>query len=133
MTHRTFRSLDEPPKLIGFSVRQWGGLIAGALALLGFVHIAALPTKAAITLAVFALGLPAALTYVSESGGLRIGTLLRDALGWRLAPKRLAAETAQPGPRDGILALDGRAYGSRRRRRMGTGRQRPRAPGGREP
>ena len=53
MSHRTFRSLDEPPKLIGFSIRQWAALICGGLALLGLVQLAALPTKAAITLAVF--------------------------------------------------------------------------------
>src|SRR5271166_7029486 len=93
MSHRTFRSLDEPPKLIGFSIRQWAALIAGGLALLGLMQLAALPMKAAITLAVFTLGLPAALMYVSEAGGLRIGVLLRDALAWRLTPKRLASET----------------------------------------
>jgi hypothetical protein len=105
MTHRTFRSLDEPPKLVGFGVRQWAALIAGALALLALVQIASLPTKAAITLAVFALGLPAAVSYVSESGGLRIGALLRDALSWRLAPKRLLADDGQGGPCSGVLVL----------------------------
>jgi hypothetical protein len=95
MSHRTFRSLDEPPKLIGFSIRQWGALIAGALALLGLVQLAGLPTKAAVTIAVFVLGLPAALMYVSESGGLRIGALLRDALAWRLAPKLLDTHSAE--------------------------------------
>jgi len=98
MSHRTFRSLDEPPKLIGFSIRQWASLIAGALALLGLVHVAALPAKAAITLAAFALGLPAALMYVSESGGLRIGALLRDGLAWQLAPKHLLSESSGEQP-----------------------------------
>jgi hypothetical protein len=101
MSHRTVRSPDEPPKLIGFSIRQWAALIAGALALLGLVHIAALPGRAAITLAVFVLGLPAALMYVSESGGLRIGGLLRDALAWRLAPKLLGAEVCAQATRGG--------------------------------
>jgi hypothetical protein len=98
MSHRTFRSLDEPPKLIGFSIGQWAGLICGALALLGLVQVAALPTKATITLAVFTLGLPAALMYVSESGGLRIGMLLRDAITWRLAAKQLAPSTEELTP-----------------------------------
>jgi hypothetical protein len=100
MSHRTFRSLDEPPKLIGFSIRQWAALIAGGLALLGLVQVAALPVKAAITLGVFTLGLPAALMYVSEAGGLRIGVLLRDGLAWRLAPKYLASEPAAADRRE---------------------------------
>ncbi len=55
------------------------------------MHVTHLPAKAAITLAVFTLGLPAALAYVSEAGGVRIGGLLLDALRWRLTPKVLAA------------------------------------------
>jgi hypothetical protein len=116
MSHRTFRSLDEPPKLIGFSIRQWAALIAGGLALLGLVELAGLPTKAAITLAVFTLGLPAALMYVSEAGGLRIGVLLRDALTWRLAPKRLASETdEEPQREDSRVASAVRRGGTRSR------------------
>ena len=92
MSHRTFRSLDEPPRLIGFSIGQWAALICGGLVLLGLVELAAVPTKTAITLAVFTLGLPATLMYVSEAGGLRIGVLLRDAAAWRLASKHLASE-----------------------------------------
>ena len=30
MIHRTFRSLDDAPKLVGFTLRQWAALIAGA-------------------------------------------------------------------------------------------------------
>jgi hypothetical protein len=116
MTHRTFRSLDQPPKLVGFSVRQWAALIAGGVAVLGVVHVAALPSKAAITLAVFALGLPAALTYVSEAGGLRIGALLRDALAWRLAPKRLLADSGEADARNGVIVLGEHARGQENRR-----------------
>ncbi len=100
MIHRTFRSLDRPPKLVGFTIAQWAALIAGALALLALVHLTGLGAKAAITLAVFTLGLPAALAYVSEAGGVRIGGLLLDALRWRLAPKTLGAAGAV-APRGG--------------------------------
>jgi hypothetical protein len=92
MIHRTFRSLDQPPKLVGFTVRQWLALIGGAAALLAVVHALALPAKAAITLGVFTLGLPAALAYVSETGGLRVGSTLWDAVCWRLGTKLLAAD-----------------------------------------
>ena len=53
MIHRTFRSLDEAPKLVGFTVKQWAALIAGSGVVLGLIHLAHLPTKPAITLCVF--------------------------------------------------------------------------------
>ncbi len=91
MIHRTFRSLDQAPKLVGFTMRQWCVLIAGASVVLGLVYLAHLPTKPAITLCVFFVGLPAALTYVSESGGLQLGALLRDMCRWRFGRHRLPA------------------------------------------
>jgi len=117
MIHRTFRSLDRPPKLVGFTIAQWTALICGTVALLALVHLTGIPAKAAITLAVFTLGLPAALAYVSEAGGVRIGGLLLDALRWRLAPKGLAAAKAAsgaggrrnlrgPGDAGGLLGLE---------------------------
>jgi hypothetical protein len=89
--HRTFRSLDEAPKLVGFTLRQWAALIAATSAVLGVVYVAHLPTKPAITLCVFLIGLPAALTYVSESGGLQLGVLLRDMCRWRFHRQYLPA------------------------------------------
>ena len=50
--HRTFRSLDDAPKLVGFTIRQWAALIAGSAVVLGVVHLAQLPAKPAITLCV---------------------------------------------------------------------------------
>lgn len=91
MIHRTYRSLDDPPKLLGFTIGQWAALISGSLLVLGVVHLAHLPSRAAITLLAFTIGLPAALTYVSESGGLRLGLLLADLCRWRVGAKRLAA------------------------------------------
>ena len=37
MIHRTFSSLDDPPKLVGFTVRQWAALIAASSLLLGVI------------------------------------------------------------------------------------------------
>ena len=100
MIHRTFRSLDEAPRWSAFTIKQWAGLIAGSLAVLGLIHVSHLPTKPAITLCVFVIGLPAALTYVSESGGLQLGVLLaRDvalALEPAHAPGRLTGAPARP-------------------------------------
>ena len=91
MIHRTFRSLDEAPKLVGFTVKQWAALIAGSGVVLGVIHLAHLPTKPAITLCVFVIGLPAALAYVSESGGLQLSALLGAMWRWRWSSHILAA------------------------------------------
>jgi hypothetical protein len=89
--HRTFRSLDEAPKLVGFTMRQWLVLIALTAAVLGTVYATGLAVKPAITLCVFLVGLPAALMYVSESGGLQLGVLLVDLVRWRSHRQRLTA------------------------------------------
>jgi hypothetical protein len=103
--HRTFRSLDEAPKLVGFTLRQWGVLIAGSSAVLGLVYLAHLPAKLAITLCVLLIGLPAALTYVSESGGLQLGGLLRDMCRWRLSRQFLWAVPADYAGARGLVVL----------------------------
>jgi hypothetical protein len=105
MIHRTFRSLDDAPKLLGFTLRQWAALIAGASAVLGLVYVAQLPTKVAITLCVFLIGLPAALTYVSESGGLQLGMLLRDAWRWRSHAHALSPASPEHAPARGLVVL----------------------------
>jgi hypothetical protein len=105
MIHRTFRSLDDPPKLLGFTMRQWLALIAGAGVVLGIVYATHLPTKPAITLCVFVLGLPAALTYVSESGGLQLGVLLRDCWRWRLSTQTLVVPTHSRAHTHGLVVL----------------------------
>jgi hypothetical protein len=104
--HRTFRSLDEAPKLVGFTVKQWAALIAGSGLLLGVIHLAHVPTKPAITLCVFVVGLPAALTYVSESGGLQISVVLLAMWRWRWSTHTLAANTPDQGCRArGVLVF----------------------------
>ncbi|MHB8491522.1 MAG: hypothetical protein ACYDA6_04810 [Solirubrobacteraceae bacterium] len=105
MIHRTFRSLDDPPKLLGFTMRQWVALMAGASVVLGLIFAAHLPTKPAITLCVFTLGLPAAVTYVSESGGLQLGVLLRDCWHWRMSIHTLAVPSPQSAPARGLVVL----------------------------
>jgi len=105
MIHRTFRSLDDAPKLVGFTIRQWAALIGASTIVLALVDLAHLPAKPAITLFVFAVGLPAALTYVSESGGLQLGVLVRDIVRWRVGAKSLrAASPADRSSRGVVVA-----------------------------
>lgn len=105
MIHRTFRSLDEAPKLVGFTIKQWAALIAGASAAIGIVYVTHLPTKPAITLCVFTIGLPAALTYVSESGGLQLGMLLREMWRWRSSAHTLPAASPGRAQARGLVVL----------------------------
>jgi hypothetical protein len=108
--HRTFRSLDEAPKLVGFTMRQWAALIAATSVVLGLVYLAHVPTKPAITLCVFLVGLPAALTYVSESGGLSLGVLLGDFVRWRISRHALVAATSDSANARGVVLVNaGRA------------------------
>lgn len=107
MIHRTFRSLDEPPRLVAFTIKQWTMLIAGSAAVFGLVRFSHLPTKPAITLCVFVIGVPAALTYVSESGGLQLGVLLRDMLRWRLCRHTLPPVSRELSRARGVLVLEG--------------------------
>ena len=58
MIHRTFRSLDEPPKLLGFTATQWCWLIADLAGVLALVLATGMPAKAAITLLAFTVGCP---------------------------------------------------------------------------
>lgn len=91
MTHRTFRSLDEQPRLVGFTFWQWVRLLALSGVVIGFVLVLGLPAKAAISLCAFLIGMPAALTYVSEVGGVQWVTLLVDAVRWMIGARRLDA------------------------------------------
>ena len=105
MIHRTFRSLDDAPKLVGFTVKQWATLILGAGSVLGVIHLAHVPTKPAISLCVFLIGLPAALTYVSESGGLQLSVLLRAMWRWRWSTHILPAASPGDSRARGLLVL----------------------------
>lgn len=105
MIHRTFRSLDEAPRLVVFTIKQWAVLIAGSLTVLALIHFSGLATRPAITLCVFVIGLPAALSYVSESGGLQLGVLLRECWRWRWARHVLLPASPDYSRARGLLVL----------------------------
>src|SRR5277367_2908817 len=96
MIHRTYRRLDEPPKLAGFSFVQWLGVIALGAGVFGVEKLLAIPTQPAISLFTFVVGGPAALIHFSESGRPSLLRLARDVLGWIGRPRA-------HGPRRGRL------------------------------
>jgi anaerobic C4-dicarboxylate transporter len=105
--HRTYRSLDAPVKLVGFTLRQWLGILAGAGLVIGLVVAAGLPAKAAISLCTLLIGVPVAMTYVSENGGLQLTTMLRDCVRWRLGPHELRAVRPPRAYTPGVLVEGG--------------------------
>ena len=103
MIHRTYRSLDAPVKLVGFTLRQWAAILAGAGLVIGLVVAAGLPAKAAISLCTVLIGVPVAMTYVSENGGLQLSSLLRDCVRWRLAAHLLPRTPPPRAHTPGVL------------------------------
>lgn len=93
MIHRTYRRLDEPPQLAGFSFMQWLCVIALGGAVFGLEKLLAIPTQPAISLFTFLVGGPAALMHFSESGRPSLLRLGRDVLGWIGGPR-----VYRPGP-----------------------------------
>lgn len=80
--HRTYRWLDAPPRLFGFTVWQWSVLIVTVAIGYGVTRLLGLPVKVAVSAGVFVIGLPAMLVYLSDGEGPPLGMLLRHALGW---------------------------------------------------
>jgi hypothetical protein len=76
-------------RFAGFSLKQWVVLLVGGGGLIGLVSVLNVPTKPAITLCAFVIGVPAAIAYVSEGGGVSPARLLRDLWHWRTRPSRL--------------------------------------------
>ncbi len=93
--HRTYRWLDAPPKLFGFTFSQWVLLILAVAAGYGCVRLLHVPLKVAVSAGVFVIGLPAALVYLSEGGRLNLGVLLLDAVRWQLTARLLGVGVAQ--------------------------------------
>ena len=97
MIHRTYRRLDEPPKLAGFSFAQWLGLLVLGGAVYGVCRLLSLPTQPAISLFTLLVGGPAALIYFSESGrSASFGSCATSSLGVALACLRAGSGGARP-------------------------------------
>lgn len=86
--NRTFRWLDEPPKLLGLTIWQWAALFFGGGGLGLLLHATHVPTKPAITVLMIVVGAPVAFTYLGDETGISVGRTLLDALMWRRSAHR---------------------------------------------
>ncbi len=85
--HPSYRRLDEPPKLAGFSLTQWIALLAWGGAVGGVEHLLGIATQPAISGFTLLVGGPAALVYFSESGRPSLLRLVRDLTRWLIRPR----------------------------------------------
>ncbi len=100
--NRTPRHLDDPLKILGFSLAQWGVLALGALCLWGCLMLlpAAIPTTLRLSLGALLVGVPLGLTFAGSTAR-SIGEL----------PRRLWHSLATPSdflpgpPRRGPVTL----------------------------
>ncbi|HXQ00021.1 MAG TPA: hypothetical protein VN845_08145 [Solirubrobacteraceae bacterium] len=97
--HRTYRWLDAPPRLLGFTFSQWAMLILAVGAGYGCVKLLHVPAKIAISTGVFLIGLPAMLAYLSEGDGLGLGRLIADAVVWMCSVRVFDAAVDSSLPR----------------------------------
>jgi hypothetical protein len=121
MIHRTYRRLDEPPTLAGFSFAQWLGLLMLGGAVYGVCRLLSLPTQPAISLFTLLVGGPAALIYFSESGRPSLLRLVRDFLRWALRSHVYEAGSAGVRP----LRINAKARSPRRRRHRSSKQEVP--------
>lgn len=92
--HRAYRTLNDPPKLLGFTGWQWVALVlTGALAV-GSTQLVGLPIKPAISFCALVLTTVAAIAYATEPGGMQPLGLLADAL--RMLARACAYESGMP-------------------------------------
>ncbi len=89
MIHQTYRRLDEPPTLGPFTILQWLLLILLGGAVVGLHSATHLGMQATLCVATFALGVPGAVMYLSETGRPSYFRLIRDAVRWLLSPRIL--------------------------------------------
>ncbi len=67
--NRTPRHLDDPLKILGFSLAQWGVLALGVLCLWGCLMLlpAAIPTTLRLSLGALLVGVPLGLTFAGST------------------------------------------------------------------
>jgi hypothetical protein len=101
-----YRTLDEPTKLLGLSVGQWGALaVAGGIAY-AVLLASPLPWRVNVSLVAILGGGPLVLLLLRENGALSPGRLFAAVLRWRMRPALLLEVSASALLEDGAVVLD---------------------------
>lgn len=96
MIHRAYRTLNDPPKLLGFTGIQWLALVVTGGVTIGATQLLSVPVKPAISFCALVLTTVAAIAYASEPGGVQPLGLIADALRMASRPRTYAAGMPPP-------------------------------------
>ena len=101
-----YRTLDEPTKLLGLSIGQWGAVaLAAGLAYL-LLLVSPLPWRVNVSLIVIFGGAPMVLLLLREQGALSASQLVGAVCRWRAKAALLLAVEAELPRTGGVVLLD---------------------------
>jgi hypothetical protein len=102
VTHRAYRSLNEPVKLAGFTGLQWLALLLTGALVIGATQLVGLAARPAISVCALVITTVAACAYAAEPGGVQPVLLLADALRMLARPRHYQAGMASVGDRPAL-------------------------------
>ena len=86
--NETYKHLEDPIRLSGLTLGQWGGLAASALVAIVFgLYVSPLPSGITLTLSLFVAGLPLALPYAVSGFDMAMSDTLAAVYRWARGPK----------------------------------------------
>ena len=86
--NETYKHLEDPMRLSGLTLGQWGGLAASALVAIIFaLYVSPLPSGITITLSLFVAGLPLALPYAVSGFDMAMSETLGAVYRWARGPR----------------------------------------------
>ena len=102
----SYRTLNEPTKLIGLSLGAWAAVIAAGAVAYAFLAVSPLPWRVNFSVIVIGLGAPVGLVVLREPGTIGPGRLLMAVFAWRLRPAILVPQHADARVKCGAVRLD---------------------------
>lgn len=102
----SYRTLNEPTKLIGLSLGAWAAVIAAGAVAYAFLAVSPLPWRVNFSVIVIGLGAPVGLVVLREPGTIGPGRLLVAVFAWRLRPAILVPPHADAPVKRGAVRLE---------------------------
>lgn len=102
----SYRTLNEPTRLLGLSLGGWAGVITAAAVAYAFVGLSPLPWRLNFSAVVIGLGGPLLLLILREPGTIGPGGLLLGAFAWRLRSSELVPPDSARPVSNGAVRLD---------------------------